>query len=169
MRYIFRKQLSVLVLATIVASFLPTLAQTNRNINRVRPPEGTPQFAEEAARVQLEEMGSRIGLSDVQLLQMRKAQQQRSKKLKAQQEKLEKSYQKYTKEKAKIEAEESRIYEAYEREVSKILTPSQLNAYRMIQIQEAKENALKEFEKTSIKDSIRQPEIIKADIPLMYE
>lgn len=123
-------------------------ARTNRNVNRVRPPENTEQFAREAARVRFLNLCSQLGLSDDQMQKMQKIRMKKDDRLKKQNEKLHKAELRYNSEKEKASSEESRIMQQYHSEIEKLLSPEQLLTYRMILRKEAEEAAASKIDHT---------------------
>ncbi len=158
----------------IALSFTEADARTNQNVNRVRPPQGTSQYVKEASRVRLLTMGERLNLSDDQLLKLRKAQVKMEEKCDKEIEKAEKARQKYEKEKEKSLAKQSQYIKEYEEEMEKILTPEQLEGYKLLRRQEAESLRLNGASSEEPASTTPEPEegpspIVKAqDPPLMY-
>lgn len=125
------------VLMVASASFSYSDSFAARPMNRIRPAENTEQFAREAARVRLEKLGERLGLSESQMLKMREAQLKKEDKLKKQESKIQKAEEKMNSEKKKIASEENKIMLDYQKNLQKIMTSDQWQAYQMLLQQEA--------------------------------
>lgn len=127
------------ILKTAVVVFAAFAAGTTLvfpKINRIHPPQNTEQYAREAARVRLEVLGESLGLSEEQMLKIRKAQIKMFDSMKKQDENLQKKQRKFEAEKSKILDKEQILQENYQKEFENCLTPQQLERYREMKRQE---------------------------------
>ncbi|MDE6273073.1 MAG: hypothetical protein K2M31_08730 [Muribaculaceae bacterium] len=171
----FRNLISIAFFATILFLPLEAYCRTNQNVNRVRPQEGTSQYVKEASRVRLLKMGEELNLSEEQFLKLRKARMRMEQKCDKEIEKVEKARLKYEKEVQSSISKQSGYINEYESEVEKILTPEQLEGYKLLKHRSSRPSGL--IEPSNSQDSSspsNAPEggvgpIIKAEEPpIMY-
>lgn len=100
-----------------------------QKIHRVHPPQSSPQYKAESARVQLDVISSRLGLDENKKQQLKKASDNHLKKQNKLEEKEKKLTSGYNLEMKKVHEQENQLKLDYENSVKDILGAEQYEQY----------------------------------------